>query len=52
MSGPRSSVVHGVQAMEDEPEQDALFYIEGPGERGCFGAPLWRPGRPTAVLQA
>ena len=21
--------------MEDEPEQDALFYIEGPDERGC-----------------
>ena len=21
--------------MEDEPEQEALFYIEGPDERGC-----------------
>lgn len=21
--------------MDDEPEQDALFYIEGPDERGC-----------------
>jgi hypothetical protein len=21
--------------MEDEPEQEALFYVEGPDERGC-----------------
>lgn len=26
--------------MEDEPEQEALFYIEGPDERGC----VWMHG--------
>jgi hypothetical protein len=24
--------------MEDEPKQEALFYIEGPDERGCVWA--------------
>ena len=31
--------------MEDEPEQDALFYIEGPDERGC----VWIYGAQTGV---
>ena len=30
--------------MEDEPEQEALFYIEGPDERGC----VWAHGTSSA----
>jgi hypothetical protein len=30
--------------MEDEPDQEALFYIEGPDARGC----VWMEGRATA----
>ena len=30
--------------MENEPEQEALFYIEGPDERGC----LWAHGTSSA----
>ena len=31
---------HGPVADHDEPEQEALFYIEGPDERGC----VWMHG--------
>jgi len=30
-----SSFSAQASAMEDDPEQEALFYIEGPDERGC-----------------
>jgi hypothetical protein len=30
--------------MDDEPEQEALFYIEGPDERGC----VWMHGTSSA----
>ena len=30
--------------MEDAPEQEALFYIEGPDERGC----VWMHGTSSA----